>query len=72
MGPGEPFGVGGPIFGEKNVAHHGWATKKFFHFLRPLNIIQCFEGVKKFPKKNTLKRYSIKKKNNFYGLIWAV
>ena len=34
----------------------GWATKEIIYFLHP---------------QNTLKRYSIGEKNNFYGLFWS-
>ena len=56
-GPRRAILSGGANIFEKNVAHHGWATKKIFHFLRP---------------QNTLKRYLIGENNSFLVWIWPV
>ena len=57
MGPGEPFGVGEANNWGKKYRPPWLGDEKVFHFLHP---------------QNTLNRYSIGQKNNFYGLIWSV
>ena len=57
MGTGEPFGVGEANNWGKKYRPQWLGDEKVFHFLHP---------------QNTLNRYSIGQKNNFYGLIWSV